>query len=175
MQIGIFGVTANPVHLGHWEAIKSAASKVDEVWVSPVFSHPFGKKFINYPLRKEMLKLMLEEFPLENVKLVELDKEYSEKYNEMVYSYNLLTYLKEQYPQHNFKLIIGEDNYKPEVWHKFYHYEQIESEFGVVVVPDRGVHSTQIREMLNNDENVDTLVGKKVESLILQHKLYKEE
>lgn len=174
MVIGFFGVTANPVHLGHREAVRSATEKVDEVWVSPVFQHPFGKKFIDYELRKEMLKLMFEEFPLDKVRLTEVEKEYFEQVGEMVYSYNVLSFLKGKYPEHDFKLVIGEDNYKPEVWNKFYKHEAIDNEFGVVVVPDRGVHSTQIREKLMNGERVESLVGKKVEKLIMKHKLYNE-
>lgn len=174
MIIGIFGVTANPVHLGHHLAMKTAAEQLDEVWASPVYKHPFGKSFVDYELRKEMLELMLEEFPLNKVKVMELDKEYFELHNEMVYSYKLLTYLKSTYPEHDFKLVIGEDNYKPEVWQKFYKYEEIDKEFGVVVVPDKGVHSTQIREMLMQGKSVEHLIGKKVESLILKHKLYSE-
>jgi nicotinate-nucleotide adenylyltransferase len=174
MEIGIFGVTANPVHLGHWQAIECATKIVDEVWVSPVFKHPFGKSFIAYDLRKEMLRLIFEEFPLPKVRLLELDKEYCETMNEMVYSYKLLTYLKDKYPEHNFKLVVGEDNYKPEVWNKFYEHDKIDAEFGVVVVPDRGSHSTHIRELLKNGLSAANLVGKAVENLIITHKLYKE-
>lgn len=174
MIIGIFGVTANPVHLGHYAAIKTAAEQLDEVWATPVYKHPFGKKFVDYELRKEMLELMLKEFPLQKVKVMELDREYFEVHEQMVYSYNLLSYLKSKYPEHDFKLVVGEDNYKPEVWQKFYKYAEIDKEFGVVVVPDKGFHSTQIRAMLNNGQSVEQLVGKKVEALILEHKLYSE-
>lgn len=174
MKIGIFGITANPVHFGHWQALKAASEQVDALWVSPVFTHPFGKKFIDYDLRKEMLDLMLLDCPLEKVRIMQLDKEYFEQFNETVYSYKLLSYLKSKYPEHEFKLVIGADNYKPEVWHKFYNYQKIEDEFGLVVLPDTGAHSTDIRNLLQKGENISKLVSKSVEKLIQQHNLYKE-
>lgn len=175
MEIGIFGITANPVHLGHWEALRAASEQVDQLWVSPVYTHPFGKKFVEYPYRKAMLDLTLKDCPLDKVKIKEFDKEYFEKFNETVYSYKLLTYLKNKYPEHNFKLVIGEDNYKPETWTRFYKYQEIEKEFGLVILPDKGAHSTQIRQLLQNDQNIDNLVSKSVKEFIYQHNLYKEE
>lgn len=175
MKIGIFGVTANPFHLGHWEALRAASESVDQLWVSPVFTHPFGKKFVDYNYRKAMIELTLVDFPLEKVKVKDIDKEYHDKFNETVYSYKLLTYLKSLYPEHDFKLVIGEDNYKPEVWTRFYKYEEIEKEFGLVILPDKGAHSTQIRELLQKNENIDNLVSKSVKDFIYKHNLYKEE
>ena len=175
MEIGIFGVTANPVHLGHLRVVEYSSQQADQIWITPVFQHPFGKKFVDYPLRKKMLELLFEEFPVPNAKIMELDRDYWEKYDKMVYSYDLLVYLKEQYPQHNFKLIIGEDNYQPQVWTKFYNYQEIEKEFGLIVVPDNGAHSTNIREMLKNGQNAAKLVGNKVQDFITTHNLYKED
>lgn len=187
MNVGIFGITANPPHLGHWKAINEALSnenhKLDEIWVSPVFNHPFNKKFIDYTTRLKMLSILLLEFPIKNVKIKELDKEYFNSFNEIVYSYNLLKYLKNKY-DYNFSLIIGEDNYKPEVWKKFYKYKELEKEFNIITVKDNGFHSTQIRNLIyeNNinplndylNNSLKELVGNEVTNLILNEKLYKE-
>jgi nicotinate-nucleotide adenylyltransferase len=172
MKIGIFGVTANPIHLGHWKAIQSSLKEADEVWVSPVFTHPFGKKFIDYDIRKLMIQEFFKEFPLKGVVLKELDKDYYQKFNDTVYSFNLLSFLKTKYPEHNFKLIIGEDNIKPEVWNKFYMHNEIINDFGVIIAKDDGCHSTQIREMLHNKKNVSALVGKNVQQIITDKNLY---
>lgn len=173
MNIGIFGVTANPPHLSHIKAINVAASQLDEVWVTPVYTHPFGKSFISYEQRVKMLELLVDEYSSKNVFIKELDKLYYETKQEMVYSYNLLVFLKQKYPEHNFKLIIGEDNYKPEIWNKFFNATGIEKEFGLVIIRDEGIHSTYIRNNIN--ENIIPYVGKKVADFIIQNNLYKRE
>ena len=172
MQIGIFGITGNPPHKGHWQAIKEAAEKCDEVWVTPVFNHAFEKKFIAYEDRLTMLNLLLEELPLKNVLIKQLDKEYYEIHEQTVYSYNLLKFVKEKYPEHDFKLIIGEDNYSPAVWSKFYKHEGIDKEFGIILVEDKGFHSTNLREMISNNQEVYPFVGKKIANFIKENNLY---
>lgn len=172
MNIGIFGITGNPPHLGHLKALQLASKELNEVWVSPVYNHAFGKKFLDYNIRRTMIQAMLVDFPLHNVFVHDLDKDYFEKYQDTVYSYKLLKFLQEQYPQHNFKLIIGEDNFKPEVWQKFYKHQEILNEFGVVVVKDQGSHSTDIRNMLQNNEDVVQLVSPSVLKIIQTNKLY---
>lgn len=174
MKIGIFGITGNPPHMGHWKAVEIAANQLDEVWISPVYNHAFGKKFLEYDLRKEMLEAMLIDFPLVNVFIKDLDKDYFEKYQNTVYSYKLLCFLKELYPQHDFKLIVGEDNFQSATWEKFYKNKEIVDEFGVIVIPDLGVHSTDIRKMLQNQEDIVQLVSPNVLKIINKNNLYKE-
>jgi nicotinate-nucleotide adenylyltransferase len=149
-KIGLFGVTGNPPHLGHLKVVKEALKSCDKVWVSPVYVHPFNKKFIDYSHRLAMLQLMFAE--LENVKIVELDKEFFLKNSKIPYSYDLLSFIKDENAGYSPLLVIGEDNYKPNVWQKFYFYDKIDSEFGVIVVEDSGAHSTQIRSFCH-DEN----------------------
>lgn len=172
MNIGIFGITGNPPHMGHLKVLQIASQDLDEVWVSPVYNHAFGKKFLDYDIRRKMIEAMLVDFPLHNVFVHDLDKAYFEKYQDTVYSYNLLKFLKESYPQHDFKLIVGEDNFAPEVWQKFYKHQEILDEFGVFVVKDQGSHSTDIRNMLQKNEDVVQLVSPSVLKIIQTNKLY---
>jgi cytidyltransferase-like protein len=174
MKIGILGLTANPVHLGHLNVALHAKKLVDEVWICPVFTHPFGKGFIDYPYRKKMIEIMFGNVD-KSIKICEVDKEYVEKTGKMAYSYDLLCYLKEKYPEDEFKLVIGEDNYQPEVWKKFYNHEKIDNEFGVILAKDEGVHSTNIRQMLENHENIANYVGHEVANYILENHLYMKE
>lgn len=174
MKIGLFGITANPPHLSHLEAIKKVLNDADEVWVTLVYNHAFGKSFIDYEKRLEMLKLLIEGENNSNIKIKELDKEYFLRFNETVYSYNLLNYIKEKYPTYDLKLVIGEDNYKPEVWNKFYKNKEIEKEFGLIVIEDKGYHSTDIRKLIKNNEDITKFVGKKVKEYIDLNNLYKE-
>lgn len=149
-KIGLFGVTGNPPQLGHLKVVKAALKSCDEVWVSPVYVHPFNKKFIDYSHRLAMLHLMFD--GLENVKIVELDKEYFLENNKTPYSYDLLNTIKNKNKDASPLLVIGEDNYKPNVWQKFYFYDKIDSEFGVIVVEDYGFHSTQIRKFCHDGD-----------------------
>lgn len=149
-SIGFFGVTANPPHVGHCEVIKQALEEYDEVWISPVYKHPFGKKPIPYEHRLEMLELIIEDFfPLEQlrrIRIVEVDKEFFEKNQTMPFSYDLLKYLRDNLPKNEYAFIIGEDNFVPEVWTKFYRHKDIENEFKIFVAKDSEIHSTKIRQ-----------------------------
>lgn len=175
MNIGIFGITGNPPHLSHWNACNIAVEYFDEVWLSPVYTHPFGKKFLPYDIRRKMILAMFKDFPIKNLKVMDFDKEYFEKHQETVYSYKLLCFLKEKYPENNFKLIIGEDNFKEETWVKFYKSKEIVDQFGVFIVKEQGFHSTEIRKMLQNNEDVVELVSSKVLQIIKKNNLYRNE
>ena len=150
--IGIFGITANPPHYGHMEVIEKAAKDLDEVWVSPVFVHPFGKKFIEYTHRVTMLEMLMSEFSAKNVFLKHLDKEFFAEKQEMVYSYLLLKYVQEKNPNYKFKLIVGEDNEK--IFEKFKFGKEIKEEFGLYVVVDKGFHSTDIRNAIKENKDI---------------------
>lgn len=162
-NIGFFGLTGNPPHFSHCYAIREALKQSDSVYISLVYKHPFNKSFIDYEHRKNMLDLILKEYfsqeELLKIKCTEIDKEYLETTQQVPYSYNLLKLLKGKEPHNNFKLIIGEDNYKPDVWHRFFSYKEIEDKFGLIVIPDRNVHSTQVREFMKNiEENKSFIV-----------------
>ena len=174
MLIGLFGITGNPPHLGHLTAIDEAAKIVDEVWVSPVYQHPFGKQPLAYNIRVMMTQLLLENSNSNNVKLIEADKDYFLHFNKVPYSYDLLKWLSKQYPEHKFKLVIGEDNKKPEIWQKFYKYNEIDNEFGTCVLPDLGTHSTKIREALKNNIIIDNALPENITKYILTNNLYSE-
>lgn len=168
--VGLFGITANPPHYGHMEVIEKASIDLDEVWVSPVFVHPFGKKFIDYSHRVNMLELLMEERTMKNVFLKHLDKEFFQLKNEMVYSYLLLKYIKEQNPIVNFKLIVGEDNVK--IFNKFKYGEEIINEFGLYTVKDEGFHSTDIRNAIKDSRTIKG-TSEKVIDYIKKYNLYK--
>ena len=59
---GLFGITANPPHVGHCKVIELALEKLDKIYISLVYSHPFGKKIIDYNQREIMLKLILSNY-----------------------------------------------------------------------------------------------------------------
>lgn len=182
-NIGLFGITANPPHFGHCSVIEQSLNFLDEVYVSLVYKHPFGKKFIDYEHRKAMLESILKEYfkPEITARIIitEIDKEYFLKTEKTPYSYDILTLLKNSEPNNQFKLIIGQDNYKPEVWTKFYQHDAIEKEFGLVIIDDKGTHSTHIREMISSsnpdEEKIINACGQSVFKYMNNHNLYKKD
>lgn len=170
-KVGIFGLTANPVHVGHRKVVLEALNSLDEVWVTLVFNHPWGKKPVEYFHRLKMCEIMFEDLP--NVKIMELDREYYEETNKIPYSYNILTMARDKY-NIDPVLLIGQDNFKEEVWKKFYKNQEIEKEFGVFVAKDSGVHSTDIRKLVKNKqwEIISPHVGEKVLKYIQENNLY---
>lgn len=162
-NIGFFGLTGNPPHFSHCYAVEEALKKCDLVYISLVYKHPFDKAFINYEHRKNMVELILKDYfsqeDIKRINFIEVDKDYFEETQKVPYSYNILTKLQEKEPHNRFKLIIGEDNYQPEVWQRFFKYEEIEKDFGLIVIPDRETHSTQIREFMKDvEKNKDIIV-----------------
>lgn len=172
-KVGIFGLTANPVHFGHKDVVEKAAKSLDEVWINPVFVHPWGKKPVSYEHRKAMCELMFGDIP--NVKTVELDKDFYLEQDRTPYSYDVLVEAKKRFGV-TACLIIGQDNFEPQVWQKFYKYKEIEDEFGVFVLADSGTHSTDIREMVKNQqwEAVANYCGENVVKYMYENKLYLE-
>lgn len=146
--IGIFGSAFNPPTKGHENSFMQCINKVDEIWLIPSYAHAFGKKPISFEKRCEMLSIFLKNIKNAKVKISEVEKEYFEKNNvKYVYTYDLLVFLKDKYPEYNFKFICGEDNADPEVWYKFKDSEKIDSEFGKLVSKVKlDIRSTYVRE-----------------------------
>ncbi|AFK02809.1 nicotinate-nucleotide adenylyltransferase [Emticicia oligotrophica DSM 17448] len=108
MKIGLFFGSFNPIHVGHLIIANTMANCTDleQVWfvVSP--QNPFKK---NKSLLHEFDRLtMVEKAIADNFKLKASDIEFSMP--KPSYTIDTLTKLSERYPQHDFKLIMGEDN-----------------------------------------------------------------
>lgn len=110
MKIGLFFGSFNPVHNGHLiiASYISQNSGVDEVWfvVSP--QNPFKKpgSLLNENHRYFLLKAAVENEKKIKISNVEF------KLPKPSYTADTLVYLKENYPQHQFTIIIGSDSYQ---------------------------------------------------------------
>lgn len=170
--LAYFGFAANPPHLGHLDAIAWLSDNVDLVIVSPSAAHAFGKKMQSYENRMRWARELLTTCQLANVVLSNIEEQLASAHTEQkpVYSYDVLTELKAQYPDYSIKLAVGPDNSDLAVWSKFYKYMEIDAEFGRIVIPEMTgvVRSTYIRNLFNTTEvtyeMLVPLVGKNVAS-----------
>lgn len=131
MKVGLYFGTFNPIHVGHLTIANHLAeySDLDKIWFVVTPLSPFKKKssLLDNRQRYEMVYRATEDYS----KLEPSDIEFN--LPEPNYTINTLTYLKEKYPNHEFALIMGEDNLKS--FHKWKNYELILDNHDIYVYP----------------------------------------
>ena len=109
-KVGIFGGSYNPIHIGHLALANYLCEygDLDEVWfmVSPQNPFKLNDKLWDDNLRLELVRLAVEDYP----KLHASDFEFH--LPRPSYTIHTLDALKEAYPDHEFTLIIGADNWQ---------------------------------------------------------------
>jgi nicotinate-nucleotide adenylyltransferase len=131
MKIGLFFGTFNPIHVGHLVIANYMAqyTDLDQVWLVVTPQNPLKQKSTLLP---DFHRLMLVKEAIDdNPKLKASDVEFALK--KPNYTIHTLTYLMEKYPNHEFALILGEDNLR--TLHKWYNYEQILEKHKLYVYP----------------------------------------
>ena len=108
MNIGLYFGSFNPFHVGH-KIIASYIrdfTKVQQVWfvVSPQSPMKTKKSLLDQHHRLMIIKMEIED----NVNLDVSDIEFGLPTPN--YTIDTLLYLNEKYPNHNFSLIMGDDN-----------------------------------------------------------------
>jgi nicotinate-nucleotide adenylyltransferase len=189
MQIGLFFGSFNPIHVGHL-ILGNAMSEyggVNQVWfvVSP--HNPLKKRttLLHEFDRMDMVRLAIADHP----KFIASDIEFH--LPKPSYTIDTLTYLQAKYPQHQFKLIIGEDNLIG--FAKWKNYEQILAYYELLVyrrhraevspfhthpkitfvdAPMVEISATYIRDSIQQGKSIRYLVHQDVETLIRTKKFY---
>lgn len=190
MRIGIFGGSFNPIHNGHVILGETMLHemKLDEVWymVSPHNPLKQAADLLDENERLHLVELALEGH--EGLKACNFEFQLKRP----SYTWDTLQALHLQYPQHEFSLIIGGDNW--EVFDKWAHHEEILQKYKIAVFPREGsdideallpenvhlihvplvnVTSTQLRQMLRESKSITDYVPYMVEEEIKQRKLYR--
>ncbi len=131
MKIGLFFGSFNPIHVGHMIIANHLVehSDLDQVWfvVTPHNPHKKKSTLLDNHHRLQLVNIAVEDFP--KLKASNIEFELSKP----SYTVNTLIYIGEKYPQHQFSLIMGEDNLKS--FHKWKNYETILDNHHIYVYP----------------------------------------
>lgn len=146
MRIGCLGLSANPPHRGHRATAKLllASGKVDQVWLIPVFAHPFQKAGMESWEHRLYMCRLLEGAGIW-VSSVEQEIEEQEHHGA---SYTIFTvrYLQEKFSSCTFFWCIGSDIVLDQSylqWHKWAELQK-EIEFFVTDRPGYSLGSTPL-------------------------------
>ena len=172
-RIGIFGGSFNPIHCGHI-ALAQAVQKqcgMDEVWLMVSPQNPLKQQA---DLLDDNLRLELAQKALEGVEGV-CASDYEFHLPKPSYTWNTLHQLSEDYPDCEFFLLIGGDNWAHfERWRQWKdilrNYDVIvypRDEYpGTIDVPLLDVSSTEIRQKVRAGECISGLVPETIEKLV---------
>lgn len=190
-SIGLFFGSFNPIHLGHTNLAEYIFrfSGVDEIWfiVSPRNPLKEQSELIDEQLRMRMLQLATEE--KEYLKVSDVEFELPKP----SYTINTLKTLSEKYPEDDFILLIGSDNMQ--IFDQWKEYQTILDEYSVLVYPREGypyedfeetypdmqvleeapffdISSTEIRELIKNNQDASEWLHPEVYQFIKENKLY---
>ena len=190
MRIGLFGGSFNPIHNAHIALAKTICkeAKLDEVWfmVSPQNPLKQAEDLLGENERYEMVKLALE-----SEEKVLKASNYEFHLERPSYTWKTLRALKKDFPQHEFSLIIGGDNWvrfprwahSEEILanHNIYIYPREDSDINEALLPENvhlvhtpkiNITSTMLREMVKNGNDISAYVPEVVAKTIAEKKYY---
>ncbi|MCF6297245.1 MAG: nicotinate-nucleotide adenylyltransferase [Flavobacteriaceae bacterium] len=131
MKIGLYFGSFNPIHVGHIIIANHMVefSNLDQVWFVVTPHSPFKKKnsLLADHHRYQIVLVATEDY----AKLKPSNIEFG--LPQPNYTINTLTHLYEKHPQHEFSLIMGEDNLQS--FHKWKNYEMILQNHNIYVYP----------------------------------------
>jgi nicotinate-nucleotide adenylyltransferase len=185
----IFGGSFDPLHNGHLALAAEVLEQglANEVWfmVTPQNPHKQDGGLSDERDRLAMVQLAIE--GIEGMKASDFEFQLPRP----SYTLNTLRALEEAYPDREFSLLIGADNW--EKFDRWYKGDEIVSRFGVIVYPrDNGdvpelptgvswlpatlynVSSTMIRDCVAAGKEIAGLVTDVVAEFIEQNKLYRK-
>ena len=194
MKIGIFGGSFDPIHIGHaiiaQHIISSGA--VDRLWfmVSPV--NPLKADKIRQVADTDRLRMVeMVSRPMEGVETSAFEFSMPKP----SYTIDTLNALQSKFPNDEFYLVIGGDNWQ--VFSKWRNYEEILAKYHVLIYPRLGyevsipdelkdrvamvdapiieLSSTEVRERLSNNQSVRYYVPDEVLAYIDRKNLYRKQ
>lgn len=175
IRIGIYGGSFNPIHNGHIAIARAMldCGAVDEVWlmVSPQNPLKQSADLLDEQLRLDMTRRATADIPC----VTACDYEFHMP--RPSYMWHTLQSLSRDYPDREFTLLIGADNWQ--VFDRWYHADDIIAHYPIRIYPRRGydieastlpqnvklvdtglydVSSTMVRERIRRREDVSQLI-----------------
>lgn len=186
MRVALFGGSFNPPHVGHVMVVTwlLSAGKVDEVWLLPTGTHPFGKALAPFADRVAMARAAITLFG-DRVRVDEVEGER----DGASYTIDTVEILRARRPGVRFSLVVGTDilSERPK-WKDF---DRLLTLVDLIPVRRAGVagsevwdpanpsplfpdvSSTDIRARVSRGESVEGLVPRAVLDLIEARGLYR--
>ena len=168
MKIGIFSGSFNPIHTGHLIIANYLCEfeKLDEIWfvVSPQNPLKSKRDLLSDIHRITMVKKAIRG----NRKFKYCDIEFSLPLPS--YTVRTLKTLKEKYPENEFHLIIGSDNWL--IFDRWKDYQEILDNIQIAKSPIIEISSTFIREGISKGKNMNYYMPSNVYRYILSKALY---
>ena len=189
-RIGILGGSYNPIHVGHIQLAEHLLHilSFDEVWLLVSPHNPL--KPAN-DLLPDAIRYQWVAKSIEGIRgLVASDFEFG--LSQPSYTYNTLIQLTATYPQNEFTLLIGTDNWQ--VFHKWFRAEDIINNYRIAIYPRSGsnaiatplppnvqvidaplidIGSTMIRNKIRNHEDISHLVPEVIKQEVINAYLNK--
>ena len=145
LKIGLYFGTFNPIHIGHMAIANYIVdfTDIDQLWfvVSPQNPHKKKQNLLNDYDRLEMVHQAVGDDYRFRVSDVEF---FMPKPS---YTVDTLAYLKDKFPNHEFRILMGSDNL--ENFHKWKNYEIIIENYGVIVYPRPGSDQSKYKKHKN--------------------------
>ena len=175
IKTGIFGGSFNPIHNGHISLARQLKEKagLDEVWlmVSPQNPLKHADDLLSDEARLEMARRALK-----NEEGI-IASDYEMRLPKPSYTWNTLQALSKDYPDREFVLMIGGDNW--DLFDRWYRAEDIKTNYEIVVYTrtpgDPGfidISSTEIRQRIREGKSIRKLVPRVVEAMIKKNGYY---
>jgi nicotinate-nucleotide adenylyltransferase len=191
MKVGLFFGSFNPIHIGHLiiASYMVEESDLEELWLVVTPHNPFKERSTladDYD-RLEMVLQSVENHLKLRASNIEFDLP------KPSYTIDTLTYLSEEYPEHEFVLIMGADNLF--TLHKWKNYEQILKKYSIYVykrpeydiqslsnlgnikifenAPLIEISSTYIRKLIKDGRSIRYWVTEETREIIEKGNLYR--
>jgi nicotinate-nucleotide adenylyltransferase len=190
MKIGLFFGSFNPIHIGHLIIANYFAedSDLDQVWfvVSPQNPFKNAESLLNNYDRLHLVSKATEN----DLRMKASDIEFH--LPKPSYTVTTLAYLKEEYPEHEFVIIIGSDSFQNlSKWKNFEiivnNYQliiykrpgfEVENNIGaktlIMNAPLLEISATYIRDLIKKNKSIKYLVPENIEEEIKTNRFYNQ-
>ena len=191
MILGVFGGSFDPIHNAHLKMADMALKEfeLDKIIFVPAYIPPHKLKLIaSEKDRYNMLVSAIKDNKQYEIDTYEIDSK------KVIYSYQMLDYIKSKHEADNVKMIIGADSFNQLFsWKKI---EYISKKYGFIVFPRPNINidvqspyyknccfsknimedisSTNIRQCLKENKDILEYVPKQVAEYIKENNLYNE-